>query len=200
MNLSSGFIVLLTLVILLVSGCTSDTKYEQPQLATDTSIPQTTQEPTPTNTQNNTEPEPPTPILQTFSIGETATDGELNITLNSVRFVDVIENDNQFLEVEASEGKEFVILDITVENLKSDETQRISTLLSTEVFDGEGYTYNEDFSASVALEKGFIGGEILPGKKKRGELVFEVPKDVAELQFAFKFDVFTGTTALFDLK
>ncbi len=52
----------------------------------------------------------------------------------------------------------------------------------------------------MALDKAFKDGEILPGMKKRGELVYEVPMSAEDLTFAYKFDLFGGTTALFDIK
>ena len=36
--------------------------------------------------------------------------------------------------------------------------------------------------------------------KKRGQIAFLVPKDATDLKFIYKFDVFVGTTAVFDVK
>ena len=46
----------------------------------------------------------------------------------------------------------------------------------------------------------FKDGEILPGMKKRGELAYLVPSDATDLKFLYQFDLFTGTTAVFDIK
>jgi hypothetical protein len=136
-----------------------------------------------------------------FNIGDTATDDELKITVNNVRFTTKIDEvDNEYLVAEASSGKQYVIVDITVENILSNKTQSISTSLETEVIDSEGYTYDSNFNGEMALDKAFKDGDILPGMKKRGELVYEVPMSAEDLTFAYKFDLFGGTTALFDIK
>jgi len=198
MNAKYGIIILLIIGVLLFSGCTSDTKYEQPSNVNNNGTPSETTNVPSTDTDA---PAPESQGVQTFAVGETATDGELNITVNSIRFTEKIdEQDNEFLVAEAAQGKEYLIIDITAENIKSDETQSVSTMFSSEIIDDEGYTYTQDFTGLTALDKAFKDGEILPGNKKRGELAFEVPKNATTLQFAFKFDMFTGTTALFDVK
>jgi len=141
------------------------------------------------------------PVKTTFNIGETATDGELNITLNNVKFVSEInEKNNQFMTAKAQPNKEYAVLDITIENTLPDKTQNVSSMLSMELNDQDGYNYSTDFKASTALDKSFKEGEILPGMKRRGEIAFEVPKDVKELNFIYKFDAFAGTSAIFKVK
>jgi len=81
-----------------------------------------------------------------------------------------------------------------------DQTQAISTFGLTSVIDQDGYEYTLDFEGLVALDKSFKDGEVLPGMKKRGEVVYLVPNDVTDLKFRYKFDLFTGTTVIFDIK
>ena len=50
------------------------------------------------------------------------------------------------------------------------------------------------------MDKSFQDGEILPGMKKRGEIPFLVPSDATDLKFIYKFDMFGGTSAVFDIK
>ncbi len=138
--------------------------------------------------------------MPVFKIGETASDKELKITVNSVQFKSVIDELKNDLLVEfAPEGMEYLILDLTFENLRKDETQTISQILSFLVKDQEGYDYSFDFRGFVALENGFKEGEVLPGMKKRGRTVFLVPKSATDLKFIYKFD-FVGTTSVFDVK
>jgi len=98
--------VLLLLVILTVfiSGCTSSKDYDQPSATT-------------TTTQ--------AAVVKSFQAGETANNGKIAITLNGVRFTDVIdEQDNEFLTAESTAGKEYAIVDVTLENLESDRTSQ----------------------------------------------------------------------------
>jgi len=104
------------------------------------------------------------------------------------------------LVAEAPSGKQYAVVDITVENVLSDKTQSVSTLTETIVLDQDGYNYNLDFEGLTALDKSFKDGEILPGMEKRGEIAFLVPSDVTNLKFIYKFDLFMGTTVVFDIK
>ena len=187
-----GYIIIVTSIffIFFTVGCTSDTEYNPPsEVETTSDIGE--EDETPTESQK----------VQIFNIGDTATDDELKITVNNVRFTTKIDEvDNEYLVAEASSGKQYVIVDITVENILSNKTQSISTSLETEVIDSEGYTYDSNFNGEMALDKAFKDGDILPGMKKRGELVYEVPMSAEDLTFAYKFDLFGGTTALFDIK
>ena len=87
-----------------------------------------------------------------------------------------------------------------VENILSDMTQTINPSFETEVIDFDGYTYDQDFDGECALNKALSSGDILPGMKKRGELVYKVPIATEDLKFVYKFDLFGGTSALFDIK
>ena len=71
-------------------------------------------------------------------------------------------------------------------------------MINTEIIDIDGYTYDLDMMGLMYLDKSFKDGNILPGMKKRGELVYEVPSTVKDLKFAYKFDLI-GTTALFNI-
>ena len=110
------------------------------------------------------------------------------------------QQDNEFLIAEAPSGKQYAIVDLTIENVLTDKTQSVSTMMETTISDDEGYNYDLDFEGLTALDKSFKDGEILPGMKKRGELAYLVPRDATDLKFIYKFDLFTGTTAVFDIK
>ena len=189
-------VVLLIVGVLLTSGCTSDREYETPsKVETISGGEENPSETTATTTK------PETPKVQEFEIGDTTTDGELKVTVNGVRFTSEIdEQNNEFMIAEAPSGEEYAIIDITVENILSDKTQAVSTMVQAEVSDQDGYAYDLDFEGQVVLKKSFADGEILPGMKRRGEIAFLVPTDATDLKFMYKFDVFSGTTAVFDIK
>ncbi len=48
--------------------------------------------------------------------------------------------------------------------------------------------------------KQYQDGENLPTMKKRGQIAFLVPEEVTELKLIYKFDMFTGTSAIFKVK
>jgi len=196
-----GLVALLLIAVIAISGCTSDTEYTPPSKVESTpseaKTPSEPQEVVPSEPE--AEPEPPK--TQTFNTGDTATDNELKVTVNSVKFVSKIDQkDNEFLIAEAPSGKQYAIVDLTIENILSDKTQSVSTMMETTILDQDGYNYDLDFEGLIALDKSFKDGEILPNMKKRGELAYLVPSDATDLKFIYKFDLFTGTTAVFDIK
>ena len=190
---------MIVLTTIFISACSSDTPYTPPaKVQTADNV---VQQPEVVEKEVVPVEEPEPPKIQTFDIGDTATDNQLKITVNSVKFVSVIDEvDNQFMIANAPSGKEYAVIDITIENILPDETQMVSSMMSMTVLDQDGYNYDTDFEALMALDKGFKDGEILPTMKKRGQLGFLVPKDSTDLKFIYKFDVFEGTSAVFDIK
>ena len=192
-------LAILLIAVVFISGCTSDRTYEQP----------TKIESTPTQTPSETPPtQPEKPKVQTFKVGESASDGRLKITVDGVSFKDKItysqtteivgEEYTSSFDFKPKERYQFLILDITIENLQTDKTSLISSLLFFKVSDADGYSY--DYSLGTAyLDRKWEDGDILPGMKKRGSVAFEVPKNPVGLKFAFQFDI-AGQTAVFELQ
>lgn len=188
---------LILISLILVVGCTSSRTYEQPAIVKTTTSNFVTPSPQTTSA--------PQSLLKKFSIGETATDGKLKITVNSKRYADKITyssttslNGKPYttnMDFQPSKAdNQFLILDITVENLEPDKTH-ISTIMQFDVSDADGYAYPYSFYTAY-LDKKFPSGDLLPGQKMRGEAAFEVPKNPNGLQFAFKFD-YGGKTAVY---
>jgi len=199
-----GFMIIL-LIAGIISGCSSDTEYTPPSKVESTQsekITETeTQETETTEPEAELETEPEPPKTQTLNVGETATDNELRVTVNNIEFISMIDElDNQFMIAEAPFGKQYAVVDITVENILPDKTQSISTMMETTILDQDGYNYDMDFEGFTALDKSFKDGEILPGMKKRGQIAYLVPTDTTDLKFIYKFDLFTGKTAVFDIR
>jgi hypothetical protein len=202
-----GFMIILLIAGVIISGCSSDTEYTPPSKVESTQSEKTTE----TETQKTEIIEPETkleaetetkpPKTQILNVGETATDNELRVTVNNVDFISMIDElDNQFMIAEAPSGKQYAVVDITVENILPDKTQSISTMMETTILDQDGYNYDIDFGGFTALDKSFKDGDILPGMKKRGQIAYLVPTDTTDLKFIYKFDLFTGKTAVFDIK
>lgn len=143
----------------------------------------------------------------TYQIGETASDGNLKVTVNSKRFADKITMTSSTsyngqiytsnMDFKPSQGKQFLILDVTVENAQPDDSQTVSTLLQFHVIDADGYQYPYNMY-SVYLDKKFGGGNLAPGQKMRGDVAFEVPLNPNGLKFEFKYDL-GGDMALFTI-
>jgi len=188
-----ALLALALILIVLIAGCTSSTNYEQPATgkAIQSETPQPVEQPKPAGQ----------PAVKTFKVGDSATNGKLSITLNNVRYAQTIdEKNNEYLVAKASEGKKFVIIDVTLENLEKDKTHPISSIMMFKLADKEGYGYNLDFAAFTALDKACkCDGDLLPGMKMRGELPFEVPENAQGLQLFFLYGI-GETTAVFDLQ
>lgn len=181
-----GAIGLTLLVMGSLSACSGSKPYDAPQKVTGS---------------DSAQDEVAAPAVTEFNVGDTATDHEINVSVESVRFADTIdEKGNQFMVANAPEGKEFVIVDLVVENMLADKTQNVSSLTQMQVQDQDGYSYTPDFEALTSLDKAFKDGELLPGSKKRGEVGFVVPKSAGGLKFVYKFKVFGGTSAVFKVK
>ena len=75
---------------------------------------------------------------QTFKIGDTIKLKNFNVTVNGVR--SLTQDSKGFIK--ASEGKEFFLVDCTVENI-SDKEQSLSSMLMFKVVDKEGQSYNQ---------------------------------------------------------
>lgn len=203
MNLRyAGILYAFMFLVVMISGCTSDTPYQAPAKVETAPVQNVVNTPAPTlnvdSTQQTIKQE--IPKIRTFKIGDTATDDQLKVTLNSIRYAQKIdEQNNEFLVAVAPEGKTYAIVDITIENMLADKTQSISSILETEIVDAEGYSYGLDFAGYTALSQQFKDGDILPGMKRRGKWAYLVPSNAAGQKFIFKFDAFTGTAAVFIL-
>lgn len=190
--------ILFLISLLALSGCGStDTKYVP--LSKVESIQNKIE--TPVTTPSELEAQPENSKIQIFKIGETATDNQLKVTVNSVEYEKMLYFKSAYssIPMEISEGNEFLIIDLTIENILSDKIQTPVLNLQTSVTDQDSYSYQLD-TASVALDKVYDNKDILPGMKKRGKVAYSVPEDSTDLKFIFKFDVFQGKTAVFDIK
>lgn len=112
------------------------------------------------------------PTIETFVIGDVVKAGDYIFTVNSVRE----DKGTQFLK--PKEGSIYYLVDATVEN-KTAKSVSVSSLLMFKLFDSDGYNYTVTFGPEV---KGQLDGEIAAGRKMRGELVFEIPKESKGLE------------------
>lgn len=91
------------------------------------------------------------------------------------------------LLAESDEGKEYVIVDVSVLN-ETGEEQHVSTLLQMLVKDGDGNSYGEDIFATSALDQPFDqGSPLVDGELRRGEIAYETPETFEVLYWVFEF-------------
>ena len=119
---------------------------------------------------------------ETFAIGDSVKGGDLVFTVNSTR----TDQGSEFIK--PAEGKIYYIVDVTVENV-GDEAEQLSSLMMFKLFDSEGYNYSVTFGPET---KGDVGGELSPGRKIRGELVFEIPEEATSLELEITPGIFTS--------
>ena len=118
--------------------------------------------------------------LQKFKVGDVIEIGQLRFTVHGVRE----DKGNQFLH--PPQGKRWIVVDATIENL-SDKPTTISSLLMFKLADADGRRY--DITLGPEL-RGHLDGELAPGSKMRGEVAFEVPKDAKGLELIFQPNIF----------
>lgn len=115
-------------------------------------------------------------------VGAGVSYGDVTVTVNEVRSTDSLGDYTQ-----AEEGNEYAIVDISVEN-NTGEEQRVSTMLQMMIKDGAGWSYQEDLMATGELDRPFDESSALTdGETRRGELVYQVEKDLSPLYWVFEF-------------
>ncbi|MFH1200134.1 MAG: DUF4352 domain-containing protein [Candidatus Micrarchaeota archaeon] len=174
-------IILLIAVAILLSGCTSSEVKKVDAAASQTAATST-------------------PDVKTFKVagvGETLTNDELKITLNSAEFMEAIPSQNEYLTAIAKADYTFAVVEVTIENVYS-KPSAVSSLIQFKVVDSDGYKYDMSFAGYTALDL-HLDGTLQPGDKVRGKLAFEVPKSSKDLQMVFNFGLTDTAQAKFTL-
>ncbi|MCC4770380.1 DUF4352 domain-containing protein [Methanosarcina sp. DH2] len=129
-----------------------------------------------------------------YNIGKTATDGLTKITVNGERYTNSI-NEIPDEVVEAGNESQFLILNITLENISPNRT-RTYAIMQYKILSPDGSTYECDYDASEALSKAIDVAHVTPGNMRRGELAFAVPNNSTGLQFEFIYDPLNSADAV----
>ncbi|HOJ49101.1 MAG TPA: DUF4352 domain-containing protein [Bacillota bacterium] len=109
---------------------------------------------------------------ETYEIGDSVKAGNLIFTVNSTR----TDAGGDFIK--PKDGYIYYIIDVTVENT-GDKSESVSSLMMFKLFDSQGYNYTITIGPET---QGSVNGEISAGRKLRGELAFEIPKDATGLE------------------
>jgi Domain of unknown function (DUF4352)/zinc-ribbon domain len=115
---------------------------------------------------------------ENLRVGDSVEDGGVRATLNDVRVLPTTVFDSP---VESPDNI-FVATDMTFENV-SDEPLAISSLLEFVLKNGEGYSASQTMHTQ---QRQLSEGEISPGQKMSGEIVYEVPPDSRGLQLDYR--------------
>ena len=161
---------------------------DNPTFTTDLKV---TAEPVPTGQVANPKPTA-TPQFQVYNVGDTVRLGDLHVTVNSVR----ASLGEDFFTPE--EGKYFIYVDVTFRN-EGNKPEVVSTLLSMEIRDAEGRSYDVDLSAVAAAGSPSPDGEIAPGDTIRGEVGFQLPVSATDLTWRFSGNLSQLGQAIFSL-
>jgi len=126
-----------------------------------------------------TQTEEPSSQVATARIGEVVKDDTLAMVVSGTERTQKI---GEFQQAES--GQTFVVVDLAIKNLTSDEFINFSGFLQTRLKDDEDYTYDQTFASTG---KNLNGGQIAPGEVSRGDVVYEIPKDASGLVMQFDF-------------
>jgi len=116
-----------------------------------------------------------------FKLGETVETKVMKVTLTNVEKSE----GEEFLAPD--EGNEFVLLDITVENI-SDKDIVVSSILGFNAY-VDDTAMNEDYAALTSAKKETMDATVAPGKKMSGTLGYQVPKDWKEIEIHYEPEV-----------
>lgn len=138
-----------------------------------------------TGSQEQTATSTPEPANQvaTAQIGEIVEDDTLAMLVNDVERTAQI---GEFQQAES--GRTYVVVELAIKNVTSDEFINFSGLLQTRLKDDEDYTYDQTFASTG---RNLEGGQIAPGEVSRGDVVYEVPEDASGLVMQFDFQAFS---------
>ncbi|MBA2510537.1 MAG: DUF4352 domain-containing protein [Rubrobacteraceae bacterium] len=128
------------------------------------------------NNQSTEASRPPTE--QELAVGDSVEVEGVEATLNGVRILPTTDFD-QPLE---NPDNRFLAADLTFENV-SDEAISISSLLELVLKNEAGYSASQTFHSQ---QRELAEGEISPGQKASGEIVYEVPPESRGLQLDYK--------------
>lgn len=170
-------VLLIVLTLMLVNGCIGSNSENNSGQAQNISSPSVNKA---INSQNSGS------SFKTYNIGETATDGLTKITVNNERYANLI-NEKPDEVAEAGNGSEFLILNLTLENV-SPNRSRTYAYMQYKILSPEGSTYEIDDNATEVLSKAIDVADVTPGNIRKGEIAFKVPSNSAGLQFEFIYD------------
>lgn len=132
---------------------------------------------------------PTTPPAQHFKVTDTVKVGNTwQININSVK-----SSPGQDFSTPAA-GNTFLLIDVTLKNLSSQE-QNVSSLLMFHLKDDTGQQYTEAITSFTTSPN----GKLEAGGLLRGTLAYEVPSSMHKFLLSFQADIVAAGQAIWDL-
>lgn len=183
-------IITLLVLVLVVVGCggtVESSKVEQPsQPSNFNAEPETPTQSEEVKTEEVESEVDSQPSNQYYSVGDTISMGDFELTLNSAKLADqdVFGNIPDELSL---------VVNATITNI-SDEVQNVSSMLMFSLYDEELYEREISFMVDT---KGSLDGELGPGRSMRGEIAYNIDEGQSQWEFIFEPVVFQHGQAIF---
>lgn len=131
-------------------------------------------------------------VKDIFEVGETAELNDVQVTLLSYKESKGSEYNKP------SDGNVFLMAEFEIVN-NSDSELNVSSMLSFEAY-ADDYALNYSISALMDNEDRQLDGTIAAGKKMKGYIGYEVPKDWSTVEIHFTDDVWSNNKFKFEIK
>ena len=181
-------LVVTILSVMAIGGtaCSSNTTTE-PVVKNDTATGTTTTE----------TPEVTTEAAASLVLGETGTIGNWQVTVTGSETAKRVDEDMMYFE--ASEGNQYIMIDVAVENTGKQATSFLSMVTldgdpDAKLIYGDGYEYKP--TGLMGSEKELQDTPVNPLEKKDGRITFEVPDTVVESDEPITLIITNGTDTL----
>ena len=131
-------------------------------------------------------------VKDIFEVGETAELNDVQVTLLSYKESKGSEYNKP------SDGNVFLMAEFEIVN-NSDSEMNVSSVMSFEAY-ADDYSLNYSFGALMDNEDRQMDGTIAAGKKMKGYIGYEVPKDWSTVEIHFTDDVWSNNKFKFEIK
>lgn len=179
-----GVIVVILLAALFGGGDDKPKKVENSKVESTQQDEKKSEEP---KTDVNTEE-----VKDIFEVGETAELNDVQVTLLSYKESKGSEYNKP------SDGNVFLMAEFEIVN-NSDSEMNVSSVMSFEAY-ADDYSLNYSFGALMDNEDRQMDGTIAAGKKMKGYIGYEVPKDWSTVEIHFTDDVWSNNKFKFEIK
>ena len=179
-----GVIVVILLAALFGGGDDKPKKVENSKVESTQQDEKKSEEP---KTDVNTEE-----VKDIFEVGETAELNDVQVTLLSYKESKGSEYNKP------SDGNVFLMAEFEIVN-NSDSEMNVSSVMSFEAY-ADDYSLNYSFGALMDNEDRQMDGTIAAGKKMKGYIGYEVPKDGSTVEIHFTADVWSNNKFKFEIK
>ena len=179
-----GVIVVILLAALFGGGDDKPKKVENSKVESTQQDEKKSEEP---KTDENTEE-----VKDIFEVGETAELNDVQVTL--LRYKESKGSEYN----KPSDGNVFLMAEFEIVN-NSDSEMNVSSVMSFEAY-ADDYSLNYSFGALMDNEDRQMDGTIAAGKKMKGYIGYEVPKDWSTVEIHFTDDVWSNNKFKFEIK